>query len=191
MSNERDRDLETFRIWMDQLNHEDFLILGRISLSIFSQPVFIVGYIMAKQYQLSIVSEIILLSNLLISILIYISILAAFRVYLETRVKIRALFLRRPDLPMRSLPNIHPGLGLYAPVAIGLIMVLVWSSLLYVEAGQDVQLQNAAKLITGALAAVGAAFAIGVGMILGQNDPPAHEPSSTGEIPIARPPEEE
>ena len=119
MTDERDRDLETFRLWMDQLNHEDFLILGRISLSIFSQPVFIVGYILAKQYQLSIVPEVILLSNLLISILIYIAILAAFRVYLETRVKIRSLFLRRPDLPMRSLPNIHPGLGLYAPVAIG------------------------------------------------------------------------
>jgi hypothetical protein len=191
MSDERDRDLETFRTWMDQLNHEDFLILGRVSLSILSQPVFIVGYILAKQYQLSIVPEIILLSNLLISILIFISILAAFRVYLETRVKIRALFLNRPDLPMRSLPNVHPGLGLYAPVAIGLIMVLVWSSLLYVEAGQDVQLQNAAKLITGALAVVGAAFAIGVGMILGQNDPPAHEPSSADEIPIARAPEEE
>jgi hypothetical protein len=92
---------------------------------------------------------------------------------------------------MRSLPNIHPGLGLYAPVAIGLIMVLVWSSLFYVEAGQDVRLQYAAKLITGALAVVGAAFAIGVGMILGQNDPPAPDPPSAGEIPIARLPEEE
>ena len=61
---------------------------------------------------------------------------------------------------MRSLPNVHPGLGLYAPVAIGLIMVLVWSSLFYVEAGQDLRLQYAAKLITGALAVVGAAFAI-------------------------------
>ena len=191
MTDERDRDLETFRLWMDQLNHEDFLILGRISLSIFSQPVFIVGYILAKQYQLSIVAEVILLSNLLISILIYIAILAAFRVYLETRVKIRSLFLRRPDLPMRSLPNIHPGLGLYAPVAIGLIMVLVWSSLFYVEAGQDVRLQYAAKLITGALAVVGAAFAIGVGMILGQNEPPAPGPSSAGEIPIARSPNDE
>jgi len=26
MTDERDRDLETFRLWMDQLNHEDFLI---------------------------------------------------------------------------------------------------------------------------------------------------------------------
>jgi hypothetical protein len=67
-------------------------------------------------------------------------------------------------------------------------MVLVWSSLFYVEAGQDVRLQYAAKLITGALAVVGAAFAIGVGMILGQNEPPALGPSSAGEIPIARSP---
>ena len=42
MTDERDRDLETFRLWMDQLNHDDFLILGRISLSIFSQPLFII-----------------------------------------------------------------------------------------------------------------------------------------------------
>jgi hypothetical protein len=170
MTVERDHDFEAFQIWMRQLDHEDHLIVARVALSIFSQPGYVIGYILARHFGVPIASTVILWSNLIISIIIYASILAAFRVYIEIRLRIRALLQKHPDFPMRRLPNARPGLGLYAPVGIGLLMVVLWSSLLYVEAGQDVQRQWAAIVITCVLALAGIVFAIGVGASLGKEE---------------------
>jgi hypothetical protein len=172
MSDDRERDFETFRAWMSQLNHEDYLMLARVSLGFFSLPIFLIGYILAKHFNLSIVPQVIVWANVLTSVIIYISILAAFRVYLETRLRIRPLLLKHRDFPMRRLPNVRPGLGLYAPVAIGLIVVVFWSSMLYVEAGDDTNHQHAAEIITGLLAVAGVVFAIGVGTVLSSEDGP-------------------
>lgn len=165
MPTTREEDLEMFDRWMNQLNHEDYLILSRTALAMISQPVFVLGYLFAKHYDITVIPQILVWSNLVMSIVIYISILAAFRVYLETRLKLRPLVRKHPDFPMRSLPNVRPGLGLYCPVGLGLIMVIIWSSFLYAEA-EDRRHQIAAIAITAFLALAGVVFAIGVGTTL-------------------------
>ena len=160
----RDSEFETFRLWMGQLNHEDYLLVSRAGLSLISQPVFALGYVFSRYFSIGIVSEILIWSNLIISVIIFISILAALRVYVEIRVKLRPILERYPDFPMRRLPNIRPGLGLYCPVGVGLIVVLIWSSLLYVEAAGDPFRQIAAIIITVFLGAAGVIAAIGVGL---------------------------
>jgi hypothetical protein len=169
MATDREQDLETFRIWMSQLNHEDYLLVSRVAIGMISQPVFVLGYIFAEYHQVPVVPEILVWSNLVISVIIYASILAAFRVYLETRVKIRPLVQKHPDFPMRRLPNIRPGLGLYCPVGLGLMMVVIWSSFLYVEAAADPVKQRVAVIIAIVLSLVGIAFAIGVGSSLSED----------------------
>jgi len=172
MQDTREKDLETFRMWMAQLNHEDYLLVSRVLIGMIGQPVFVLGYIIAVHYDLGPVRQILVWSNLVIAVIIYISILAAFRVYLETRLKIRPLVEKHPDFPMRRLPGATPGLGLYCPVLLGLVMVVIWSSFLYVEAADDSH-RSAAIKITVTLALVGLLFAIGVGTILGKPSKPA------------------
>jgi hypothetical protein len=168
MPTTREQDLEIFGMWLHQLNHEDYLIVARTALAMVSQPAFIVAYVLTKHFGYPLISQILIWSNLVISIITFISILAAFRVYLETRVRLRPLLQRHPDFPMRRLPNIRPGLGLYCPVGMGLIMVVIWASFLYVEAPEGNQ-QKAALAITALLALAGIVFAIGVGTTLGKD----------------------
>jgi hypothetical protein len=168
MPTEREEDLQLFGMWLSQLNHEDYLLVARGALGMLSQPVFVLAYIFSKYYQLEIVSKIIVWSNLVLAILIYASIIAAFRVYIETRIKIRPILIKHPDFPMRRLPNIRPGWGLYCPVALSLIMVVIWSSFLYIQAEDDAQ-RMAAIFFTVFLALAGIAFAIGAGTILGKS----------------------
>jgi hypothetical protein len=152
---------------MRQLDHEDYLMLFRVALGMFSQPIFIVAYILAKQYGMSPIPSVLVWSNFIASIVIFASTLAAFRVYLETRLRIRPIVEKNPDFPMRRLPDARPGVGLICPVALSLIMFVIWSSFLSVEAQTDIQ-RKAAIGITAALAIVGVAIAIGLGTSLGR-----------------------
>ncbi len=130
----READLEIFGRWMNQLNHEDYLLIFRKALGLFSQPVFIFGYVLARHYEQPVISTILIWSNLLMSVIIFISILAAFRVYIETRVKIRPLVQRHPDFPkLRRLPDISLRIGVVLPGRAGPCqLVVIWLSLLYV-----------------------------------------------------------
>lgn len=171
MQDAREKDLETFRMWMAQLNHEDYLLVSRVLIGMIGQPVFVLGYIIAVHYDLGSVRQVLVWSNLVMAVVIYISILAAFRVYLETRLQIRPLVEKHPDFPMRRLPGVRPGLGLYCPVLLGLVMVVIWSSFLYVEAADDFH-RNGAIAITATLALAGLIFAFGVGTSLGKTAKP-------------------
>lgn len=167
MPTQREEDLKLFSMWMSQLNHEDYLLVARAALGMLSQPIFVLGFVIAKHYQMEIVASTLVWCNLVLAILIYASIIAAFRVYIETRLKIRPLIIKYPDFPMRRLPNVRPGFGLYCPVMISLIMVVIWSSFLYVQAENDAQ-RMGAIFFTVFLALTGVAFAIGAGTILGK-----------------------
>lgn len=122
---------DVFRSLIDQLAHEDDLLVDRTLWLFISQPLLLVCYFLVDTRRLPPAPNqdffrIIGTLGVLSTIFIYSAILAAVMEFVELRTRIQLLLVDHPDLPMRQLPSAGIGSGLVCPILSALLFLYCW-----------------------------------------------------------------
>jgi hypothetical protein len=122
---------DVFRSLLDQIAHEDDLLVSRTFWLLVSQFLLLLGYLSIDKNKLPqqpaldhfrIIGGIGILSTTFI----YSAILASEVVFVELRTRIYQLTTEHSDLPMRKLPSVGLGSGLLCPILLALVVLFLW-----------------------------------------------------------------
>jgi hypothetical protein len=125
---------DVFRSLLDQMAHEDDLLVSRTLWLVISQFLLLLGYFLIDRdkwprepdlnpfWLLGVI-------GLLSTALIYSAILAAVLDFVELRTQMAQITAKYPDLPMRILPSVGIGSGLLCPILLSLLLLYVWITL--------------------------------------------------------------
>jgi hypothetical protein len=121
---------EVFRSLLDQIAHEDELLIGRTWL-LASEFLLLLVYFSIDVNKLAPHTainhgRIIGFMGVLSTVFIYSAILASEFEFVSLRTSMRALTAEHADLPMRTLPGVGIGAGLLCPILLGLLVLYVW-----------------------------------------------------------------
>jgi len=121
---------DVFRSLLDQIAHEDNLLIARTWLLAASFLLLLVYFSIDpnKQPRPPAVNHVRLIgvTGILSTIFIYSSILASEFEFVSLRTRMLALTAEHADLPMRRLPGVGIGAGLLSPILLGLLVLYVW-----------------------------------------------------------------
>jgi hypothetical protein len=122
---------DVFRSLLDQLAHEDDLLVSRTFWLLVSQFLLLVGYFSIDGNKLQTRPalnhfQLIGVTGMLSTAFIYSAILAAELDFVELRGRIIQLAAEHPDLPMRKLPTMGIGSGLLCPILLALLVLYLW-----------------------------------------------------------------
>jgi hypothetical protein len=125
-----------FQSLLDQLAHEDALLLARTQWLVISQPLLWLAYACIDKTRLAAspprdLHRAISVLGLVSTIFILAAILASIKVFIELRTDLYALMVQHPDLPMRRLPRVGIGAGLLCPILLSLAFLCAWSLLTF------------------------------------------------------------
>ena len=121
---------DVFRSLLDQLAHEDDLLIARTWLLAGDVFLLLVYFSIdtnkpAPRPDIN-SGRLIGVTGILSTIFIYSAILASEFEFVSLRTRMLALITEHADLPMRTLPGVGIGAGLLCPILLGLLMLYVW-----------------------------------------------------------------
>jgi hypothetical protein len=125
--------MECFDSLLRQIEHEDILLVQRTGWLLTTQSFLLVGFFTVDLNKLldisihsfsyySLIGELGIVST----IIIFLSILAAIKVFIELRSQMHVMVKNYPSLPMRKLPKKGVGTGLLAPIFLCLFILYIW-----------------------------------------------------------------
>jgi hypothetical protein len=122
---------DAFHSLLDQMAHEDDLLVWRTLWLVVSQFLLLLGYFLIDKNRLPsrpIIDHFHLVGiiGILSTVFIYSAILAAELEFVELRTRINEITATHPDLPLRTLPNIGIGSGLLCPILLALLVLYFW-----------------------------------------------------------------
>jgi hypothetical protein len=121
---------EVFRSLLDQIAHEDSLLIARTWLLIGEFLLLLVYFSIDpnKAAPRPAVNHhrLIGFTGIISTIFIYSAILAAEFEFVLLRTRIQALAAEHAELPMRRLPSVGIGAGLVCPILLGLLVLYIW-----------------------------------------------------------------
>jgi hypothetical protein len=121
---------DAFRSLLDQMAHEDDLMLGRTLWLVLSQCLLLIASVVidreiaTAQFQRA--SRYVGALGIVTTAFIYAAILASEFDFVQLRTQLRALAADHPDLPMRPLPAFGIGAGLLCPIALCVVVLFCW-----------------------------------------------------------------
>ena len=121
---------DVFRSLLDQIAHEDDLLIARTWLLV-GEFLLLLVYFSIDANKLaprSTVNHSLLIGStgIISTIFIYSAILASVFEFVWLRSRIYALAAEHSDLPMRRLPRVGIGAGLLCPILLGLLVLYIW-----------------------------------------------------------------
>lgn len=142
-----------FQSVLEQLNHEDALLLARTQWLLISQTLLLVAYACLDANRLPAGGprnphRSLAVLGLTSTILIFAAILASLKVYVAVRSQMFALVAEHPDLPMRQLPRVGMGAGLLCPLFLALALICTWTRLVFSSCWSAALLTVAAAVIS-------------------------------------------
>jgi hypothetical protein len=121
--------LDVFRSLLDQIAHEDNLLIGRIWLLAGNFLLLLVYFPIDANKPAprpAINHSRLIGMGILSTIFIYSAILASEFEFVSLRIRMLALTTEHADLPMRTLPSVGIGADLLCPILLGLLVLYVW-----------------------------------------------------------------
>ena len=144
---------DIFQSLLNQLAHEDVLLLARTQWLVVSQFLLLLVYVLVDKGKLPADQRLnhhrmLSILGLVSTIFILGAILAAVKLFVELRTDMFKLMAEHPGLPMRKLDPTGIGAGLLCPILLSLSLVFTWSRLTFSNRRDAVLMTAAASLLS-------------------------------------------